>query len=367
MRVVVIGAGVVGSSVAFRLAQAGAAVTVLEAGRIGGGTSHTSFAWINSASGGVPAAYHALRIASMAAHRDFWREFGEPGWFHPSGSLEWVAADKRAAQAENVARLQSRGYAVEWIDAVQALRMEPDLDPAAIGDSPVAWFPEEGWLDPVPFAGAMLRAARTLGTAVREHSRVAAIEATAGRVAGVRLMDGTRIAADRVVNCAGRWADAIAEDPAPRIPLAPTTGFLAFTPPVALDVSHVLHTPEMNLRPDGAGRLMLVWNDLADLVALDTTPDPRMPPVRAMMQGAARLFPGLVGMEAEAVRIGARPMPQDGLSAIGPMPRTEGYYLAVTHSGVTLSAIIGRMVAEEVALDRIRTELEPFRPARFFN
>jgi glycine/D-amino acid oxidase-like deaminating enzyme len=241
------------------------------------------------------------------------------------------------------------------------------LDPAAIGDAPVAWFPDEGWLDPVPFAGAMLRAASALGAVVQEGARVAAIEAVAGQVRGVRLQGGSRIAADRVVNCAGRWADAIAEDPGPRIPLAPTTGFLVFTPPVALGVRHVLHTPEMNLRPDGAGRLMLVWNDLADLVALDTPPDPGLAPVREMMAGAARLFPSLTGMAAEAVRIGARPMPQDGLSAIGPMPRTEGYYLAVTHSGVTLAAIIGQLVAEEVAQGRSRPELDSFRPARFFN
>lgn len=367
MRVVVIGAGVVGSAVAFRLAQAGAAVTALEAGRIGGGTSHTSFAWTNSASGSVPEAYHALRTASMAAHRETWREFGEPGWFHPSGSLEWVVPDRRATQMENIARLQARGYAAEWIDTAQAQRLEPDLAAAVIGDAPVAWFPEEGWLDPVPFAGAMLRAARDCGAIVREHARVEAVEATGGRVTGVRLVDGTRIAADCVVNCAGRWADAIPEHPGPRIPLAPTTGFLVFTPPIALGVSHVLHTPEMNLRPDGAGRLMLVWNDLADVVALDVPADPLMPPVREMMRGAARLFPSLAGVEAEAVRIGARPMPQDGLSAIGPMPRSEGYYLAVTHSGVTLSAIIGRLVADEVAHGRIRAELEPFRPARFFN
>ncbi|MBK1657004.1 NAD(P)/FAD-dependent oxidoreductase [Paracraurococcus ruber] len=308
MRVVVIGAGVVGASIAFRLAQAGAEVTVLDAGRIGGGTSSVSFAWLNSASGHVPEAYHALRIASMVAHRETWEAFGRPAWFHPSGSLEWVAPEKRAAQAGNIARLLARGYAVEWITREAALAREPDLDPAAIGDAPVAWFPDEGWLDPVPCAGAMLRAARALGAVLREDARVLAIEASGGRVGGVRLADGTRIPADRVVNCAGRWADAIAEDP-----------------------------------------------------------DPRMQPVRDMMAGAARLFLALRGVEAEAVRIGARPMPKDGLSAVGPMPRMEGYYLAVTHSGVTLSAILGRLVAEEVALDRISAALEPFRPARFFN
>ena len=56
--------------------------------------------------------------------------------------------------------MQSWGYAAEWIDHKQVLELEPDIDPAAIGDAPVAYFPEEGWLDPVVYAHAMLSAAR---------------------------------------------------------------------------------------------------------------------------------------------------------------------------------------------------------------
>ena len=67
------------------------------------------------------------------------------------------------------------------------------------------------------------------------------------------------------------------------------------------------------------------------------------------------------------MRIAIRPIPGDHLSAIGPMPRISGYYLAITHSGVTMSPFLGAAVADEIVRGVQRTELAGFRPARFFN
>ena len=158
-KMIVIGAGVMGASVAYRLAQAGADVTVLEATRVGGGTSGISFAWTN-AHRKPPKPYHDLNVGGMKAHAALRDEFGATPWWHGGGSLEWEPEPDRAAQRENVEQLQSWGYAAEWIDHKQVLELEPDIDPAVIGDAPVAYFPEEGWLDPVVYAHAMLSAAR---------------------------------------------------------------------------------------------------------------------------------------------------------------------------------------------------------------
>jgi glycine/D-amino acid oxidase-like deaminating enzyme len=157
IKTIVIGAGVMGASVAYRLAQAGAAVTVLEATRIGGGTSGISFAWTN-AHKKPPKPYHDLNVAGMKAHAALADEFGATPWWHGGGSLEWEAEPDRAAQREDIEQLRSWGYAAEWITSRQVQELEPDLDPATIGDAPVAFFPEEGWLDPVVYAHAMLSA-----------------------------------------------------------------------------------------------------------------------------------------------------------------------------------------------------------------
>jgi len=112
MKTIVIGAGVMGASVAYRLAQAGAAVTVLEATRIGGGTSGISFAWTN-AHQKPPKPYHDLNVAGMKAHAALADEFGATPWWHGGGSLEWEAEPGRAAQRENFEQLRSWGAAAE--------------------------------------------------------------------------------------------------------------------------------------------------------------------------------------------------------------------------------------------------------------
>src|SRR6201984_1615620 len=250
MKTIVIGAGVMGASVAYRLAQAGAAVTVLEAARIGGGTSGISFAWTNSHNK-PPKPYHDLNVAGMKAHLALADEFGAAPWWHGGGSLEWEAEPDRAAQSENIQQLRWGGYAAEWITRHHVQELEPDIDPATIGDAPLAFFPEEGWLDPVVYAHAMLSAARLRhGANVIGGARVVDLSMAGDRVTGVRVADGTQYEADTVVNCAGRWTNDATRDAGRHLPLAPTARFLVFTPPVAASLSRVVRTTVIDARPD---------------------------------------------------------------------------------------------------------------------
>src|ERR1700740_1674287 len=364
---IVIGAGVMGASVAYRLAQAGAAVTVLEAIRIGGGTSGISFAWTN-ANKKPPKPYHDLNVAGMKAHRALANEFPATPWWHGGGSLEWEAEPDRPAQVENIEQLRSWGYAAEWIALRQAQELEPDIDPATIGDAPVAFFPEEGWLDPVVYAHAMLSAARVRhGAKVICGARVVELIVVGDRVTGVRVADGTQYGADTVVNCAGRWANQRTRNAGLHLPLAPTVGFLVFTPPVAASLNRVVRTPIIHARPDGAGRLMLHWNPTDAALSFDTRLSPSMPEARDLARRARQLLPSIGEVEPEAVRIAIRPIPGDQLSAIGPVPRTSGYYIAVTHSGARMSPCLGAALADEIVRGRQRAELADCRPARFFN
>jgi glycine/D-amino acid oxidase-like deaminating enzyme len=367
IRTIVIGAGVMGASVAYRLAEAGAAVTVLEASRVGGGTSGISFAWTN-ANKKPPKPYHDLNVAGMKAHRALADEFGATPWRHGGGSLEWEAEPDRAAQRQNVEQLQSWGYAAEWITPRQVQELEPDIHPATMGDAPVAFFPDEGWLDPVVYAHTMLSAAcRRHGADIICGARVVDLIMSGDRVSGVRVADGARYEADVVVNCAGRWTNEASRDAGLHLPLAPTVGFLVLTPPVAANLGRVVRTPVIDTRPDGAGRLLLHWNATDAAVTFETPLSPSMPEARDLVQRARRLLPSIGEVEPEAVRIAIRPIPGDHFSAIGPMPRTSGYYLAVTHSGVTMSPFLGAAVADEIVRGRQRAELADFRPARFFN
>src|SRR5262245_63687389 len=113
--IVVIGAGSVGANVAYRLAERGARVTVLEAGAPGSGTSAASFAWTNSFNK-TPRDYHELNTASMAEHRALAAELGGGAWLKQEGAIAWEADPlPRARLKETVERLASWGYPVEMI------------------------------------------------------------------------------------------------------------------------------------------------------------------------------------------------------------------------------------------------------------
>ena len=362
---VVIGAGVLGASTAFRLAAAGLRVTIVEAGRVGAGTSGMSFAWINS-NGKPPRPYHDLNVAGLRAHFALREEFPATPWLHEGGSLEVVRAAEAASLQAKISRLRGWGYAAELISPAQLRELEPEVTLEALGeDAAIGWYPEEGWIDPVLFAQAMVRRAQSHGAALHIGTKVAEVVVEAGRAIGVRTTDGRRFDAGLIVNCAGRWSNEASANADLQIPLAPRVGVLVFTRPAPTMLARILRTPLVDMRPDGAGRLMLHDNAIDTEFELDSPVGPTMPQALRMTENLAKLLPQLAGLQPEAVRITARPIPADGYSAIGPVPGIPGYYLAVTHSAVTMSAHLGKLIARE-AIGEEAAELAPFRPARFF-
>ncbi|TPK94493.1 MULTISPECIES: FAD-dependent oxidoreductase [unclassified Mesorhizobium] len=366
MRVVVIGSGIVGSSAAYECAKAGAEVVVLEAERIAGGTSAVSFAWTNATTK-RPRPYFDLNVAGMRAHLELKRDFGAAPWFTQTGSFDWrTVPESMDDYFENFRQMKEWGYGVEWIDKKLVAEMEPDIDIAAIGDCPVSYYPEEGWVDPVLYSAWLLRAAKERwGAKVRVNARVTEIETEGGRIRAVRTADGERHAADAVVNCTGGWSSQRLGD-AQGIPLSSTIGVLAFTPPVALTLRSQLHADDLDIRPDGAGRIMI------HKVSVDLTlkkPQPLSPAgeeAKTLLEAAGKVLPSLRAAGVEAIRTTVRPFPEDGYTCAGAMPDVAGHYMAVTHSGVTIGPQLGRVVADEVVRGKIHDEMETFRPQRFF-
>ena len=367
MHVVVIGAGIVGASIAYELAKAGAKVTIFEASHAAGGASAVSFAWTN-ATGKTPYSYFALNVAGMRAHLDLAREFGLAPWFSQTGSLEWWTSPKgQSEQRENFCQMKDWGYDVEWVDAKKVKELEPDIEINAVNGAPILYYPEEGWVDPVLYVAWLLRASTSQwGLEIYTRTRVAGLRTDGGKVTGVRLDTGDEVAADAVVNCAGnRSADYI--DGAPPVPLASTVGVIAFTPPVATTLRRQFHAEDLDVRPDGAGRIMIHKVSVDRTLSQQRRLDPAGSEARALLEAATQYLPALAMTEIEAIRTTMRPIPGDGFTCAGPLPQIRGYYLAVTHSGVTLAPYLGKAVADEVVFGREHAELAEFRPARFFD
>ncbi|MEU6035825.1 FAD-binding oxidoreductase [Actinomadura sp. NPDC047616] len=364
MRVVVIGAGVVGAAVAAGLARRGAEVTVLERDVPGAGTTATSVAWIN-ANNKDPEPYFALNHAAVRAHHGLAAGGGD--WFFPTGNLECAAAPEHREQlAARVAKLLDRGYPVRRITAERARALEPDLIRPA--DADYVFFPEEAHTLPVRLLGRFLGEARDLGARVVAGAEVREIAAGPSGVT-VTVAGGDAYTADTVVTCTGRWTQEVAARAGLTVPMldprtsGPTTnGYLGVTAALPARLSRVLTTDRLNLRPDGGGRIQLQALDL------DATADPAVEPGPAigarMLDRLADVLAATEGARIEQIRVGQRAMPADGLTVAGFADPHARIYVVATHSGVTLSALLSEVVPQEVYGGEAPL-LAPFRPGRF--
>ncbi|NSC20242.1 FAD-binding oxidoreductase [Streptomyces albus subsp. chlorinus] len=366
MRIAVVGLGVVGASAARSLALAGAEVTVFERTAPAAGTTGTSFAWINSHQKN-PLAYHELNVAGMAEHA----ALQEPGgqWYFPGGNLEWAHGPGRERLAAAVAELRARDYPVEWISARRARRLVPDLR-VPDGVEEVAWYPSEGYVLPVALLARLWGEARDHGARLRCPEEVTGLSRERGG-ARVTLADGGSAYFDAVVLAAGRWSEAVAHLAGMPLPMADpeapgsaTVGFLGCTAPLPTRVGSVLTTPELNVRPEGGGRLVVQGLDLDAAADPAAVPAPDGPQAQELCARLRNLLEGTEAARLESLRVGQRALPADGLTVAG--FHTDGVvYALATHSGITLGPLLGRLAAEEVVAGKESPLLAAFRPGRF--
>lgn len=360
---IVIGGGILGTAVAMRLGEAGAGVTLLEAGELGAGASRVTFGWVN-ASNKTPRHYYHLNVDGMNEYRRMQREFGHPSWVRFDGHVEWDVHDGGADRIrQKVARLQAWGYTAELASPRDIRRLEPDL---AIPDDvhEVAWYPQDGTMDAALMVGAFAWRARQAGVTIRRHARVARLVIGGGRVSGVELDDGERIAADVMVNCTGSRTPVLLGDAGFPLPMAPTVGLIAVSGPSTSQLRAVVHDGTVDLRPDGAGRVIM-RNDDFDAMVTDGTPEDPVPGFTdELLVRAMHVIPALAGTHIEAVRITTRPIPGDGMPVAGFVPGVEGLYVLVMHSGVTIGPLVARLAAREIVDGVVDSRLEAFRPGR---
>lgn len=350
-RVIIIGSGIIGASIAWHLAKAGGSVMVLEAQKPGGLATRNSWAWIN-ASWGNPEPYFRLRERSMLEWRRLDREV--PGlavnW---CGGLIW---DLPPDELDAFARQQaSWGYGIRRVERAEIAALEPNLRALPDFAYHVAG---EGMVEPYETAMAMLDGAEGLGARILAGTPVKWLLEEEGRVAGVMTDDGP-LHADEIVVAAGTESAVILASVGVTLKLTAPAGLLAHTTPAGELLRGLVMTPGLHMRQTAAGRIVAG----TDFAGADPEGAPAalaadlLAKVRAMVAGAESL-------DLDFYTVGYRPTPADGLPAIGRPAGPGGLYVAVTHSGVTLAPAIGLFAAQEL-LDGFRDPLlAPFHPDR---
>jgi glycine/D-amino acid oxidase-like deaminating enzyme len=357
--VVVIGAGILGSSIAIHLVDRGVRPVVIDPQRPGQGTSTGSFASI-SAFGKDPAAWFQLASAGMSGWQRFAGRIDGDVGLRRAGEVRWVSDPEEGRRLSwQVADARGRGYPVRLIDQAELARLLPG---ARLGQVAAACFaPNDGQVEPP----RVLAACRT----VLEEAGARLVTGRA-RVHldddGVRVEVGTEVLRPRTcVLAAGAEAIHVAAAVGLKVPTVASPGMLAQTRPLPPLTDRVVYLPggpgpavHLRQRADGS---VLVGEGTQETPATN----PGLDHARGLLAQAARFFPALAGAGVDKWWVAYRAMPSDRLPIVGPLSWLEGLYMAVSHSGVTVAPALGRLVADEVATQAPDGLLAPFRPGRF--
>jgi sarcosine oxidase subunit beta len=362
--VVVIGAGVVGASIAFHLAREGVRdVIVLDRGRFGSGSTAKG-------AGGLRSQFDdPAEIAFSRFSIEFYRRFpetvGAECEFDPCGFLFLLRDD---AAATRCAQMATRGRAagIDWRllrqDEIAALAPALDVG-GVIGGS---YTPNDGTANPPRAAHALLERAQALGVVAEAETGVTGFRFAGQRLEAVETSRGA-IATRCAVIAAGPWAAEVGQLAGIALPVTPmrrqlfTTAALA-TPlraPMTIDQASGWY---FRVETD---HLLVSAGELAPVSEFDPTVDPRLAePARA---GLRRVLPALSEIPFVAARAGLREMTPDEKAILGWAPNREGLLIAAGFSGHGFmhAPAAGQAIADLVVRGATQFDLAPFDPARF--
>ena len=373
LRVVVAGAGIVGASIAYHLAKAGALVTVIDRSGPASHASRGTFAWINATYAKQPRSYHTFSQQSVSNWRDLTAELNLPvRW---AGSLEWFDSPEREQKLiAQIAEQAAWGEDARMVGAAKLAEMEPGVDYGGV--SQAAYSGNDGAVDPVAATNALLAAAEAMGAVVKAPCALTSVSITAGRLTSVETSLGP-IQADRLVLATGADPDAAEEFADTNLPQRTTPGIIAVSKPMPIIINSIVAAPGVHMHQRLDGRMVVgeqdgAPNNEAHAIRLEGRPND-YPERWIAEEHAARMFalaeqfaPAMADAEVEDVYIGWRPLPLDGHPVIGASPNRPDVYMAVMHSGVTLAPIVGQLAAYELTSGERAPNLEVYRPGRNF-
>ena len=374
--VVVIGAGVVGCSVAYYLAREGINVTLLERESIGSGASaHATGSLSLLGAEFSPGASFQIARASYSEFQQIVPELesatGMDLLYQRRPSLRLALDDEEADLIRNLMVWQQPHVKMHWIDAQEVHSIEPRLSPSIIG---AVYEDESAQLDSYRLDLALARGAELKGAKIL-YREVTGLITSGPTISGVKTASGD-INCGTVVVAAGTWSRAFAPWLRFPVPIRPMKGerLLLNHPGEPLPV--LISSPKrghMISRLDGFISVGSTGGRDYDRKELFLGEEfDRRPTETArleLLQRAIDVFPDLERAELVQQLAGSRPLSPDGKPIIGPVPGLESVLLATGHAtkGIHLGPITGRIITDYIChgSTRVVSDMGQFLPDRF--
>jgi len=358
---IIVGAGIIGLSLAIELRKRGLRVLVVEKGEPGREASWAAGGMLADCGLEIPSALQELATASARMYPEFVHELQDESGLkidlRAQGTLlfESDAAGVGTGGQADKSVLPTQGSRARVLRSAAVSEFEPSLilkdrDPL---------FLEERCVDPRDLTAAAFAAARHRMVDFSSGDRVLAVESADGRACGVRTSK-TKFSAAAVVNCAGAWAGQIGPHP---FPTRPVKGqMLCVAMPEKNLVRHVVRTPEVYLIPRSDGRLLIGATQEEAGFDKQTVPDT----LQRLRAAALKLVPRLAEARILEAWAGLRPGTPDALPILGETG-TPGYFVATGHfrDGILLAPVTATVVAECLVGERFSFDIAPFSAGRF--
>ena len=359
-RVLVVGAGIVGRSVAYYLARAGVSVVVADRDRSPSATTRASLGVLSRPTGGddpFSSFYRDSHTLHQGLSEQLREETGRDAGWRPLGGLDLAfGADEAEALRILVEESRSRGIRAEWLDQGQVREAEPALSESVSGG---ALYPEDHRVDPPTLASVLQQAAENRGAGFRFGVTVGALRpAAAGVECDLHDGDGSRRAAfDAAVVAAGSWSGGLGLPPPARLHVRPVRGQSCLFSGDA--VRRVVRWSGTHVIPAPGG--LLVGGTMEE-VGFDTRTTPEAG--RHLAARCERLLARTPVLRRQ--HAGLRPKPRQGRPIVGPLPGAESIWAATGHyrNGVLMGPLTGRVLARWITTGDPGREMSRFRVDR---
>lgn len=357
--VVVIGGGVIGTSIAYRLAETNRKVILIEKGDIGAQTSGScdKAIFLQSKKSGFPI---QLAKASRKVYETLEEELEIPFEFSRSGGMIVIQSEAHLQFMKKFVDDQSKaGINVELVDRKEALKRQPCLSPHIVGST---YSPEDAEVNPLLLSQAFAEASKRKGVDIQTHTEVIDIICTGGKVTGVQTTKGT-IATELVINAAGPFAPQIAKMVGVNLPIKPRRGVILISEKIKkvvhgnilcsqyIAAKHLTNGNEQAGPPFGIGLSLgqtvsgnLLIGGSREFVGFNKTVQPEV--LAAISAHVNQIAPSLSSVRIIRSMVGFRPFTADGLPIIDFASEVEGFIIAAGHEGdgIALAPITGHLV-----------------------